>query len=132
MHLFQRDKAGGAAMARIIGLMALALSLGCATSAPKALVEAQDRFEQASKSDAAVRDAVGLWNVKGSIERAEQINRDRPGTPAADAAAREALADVHRWEWRARIDALDATMERVAKPADVEQPLQATRAPSRS
>ncbi|MFT3841169.1 MAG: OmpA family protein [Myxococcaceae bacterium] len=111
--------------------MALALTFGCATSAPKALVEAHERFEQDVKSDSAQRDAVGLWNVKGSLERADQINRDQPGSPAAEAAARKALTDVHRWEWMAQIDTLDSTMERVANEADVTPPLQATRAAPR-
>jgi flagellar motor protein MotB len=118
-------------MARIIGLMALALSLGCATTAPKALVEAHERFDQDVKSDAAVRDPVGLWNVKGSLERADALNEKHPGTPEAQAAARKALTDLHRWEWLAQMNQLDETMEKVANQAEIAPPLQATRIPTR-
>jgi len=73
--------------------------LGCASvGPPQALLEARARFDVDARSEAAERDFKGLWSVKGPLEEANRLYEKEPGSARSEAAARKALAEVHRWE----------------------------------
>jgi outer membrane protein OmpA-like peptidoglycan-associated protein len=100
-------------MRGFIGVMLLCFGVSCATVAPpKDLVEARSRYDAALHSDQAKQDPRGLWGAKLSLDRANLAFDEAPGTPRAATAAREALTDIHRWEFLRQVARLDKAMQR--------------------
>ncbi len=101
-------------MRGIIGLAVLAVGLSCATVAPPgALVEARARYDAALHSNGARQDPRGLWEAKSSLDRANRAFAAQPGSREATQAAREALTNIHRWEFMVQVAQLDKAMQRL-------------------